>query len=468
MKNKSFVHPYIPNSVPEVKEEMMKAIGVTDIEELYSEIPEKLRFRGELDIPEAIRSEAELSLHLEELLGKNTTCKEFTSFLGGGCWQHYVPAVVDEIVNRAEFVTAYCGGTYSDLGKFQARFEFYSMLGEMLGVDAVSEPIYDWGTAAGMSIRMGSRITGRNEVLIPAQISPDRLAQIKTLCQPEEMKNHIKVVTVDYDKETGCLDLADLKAKISDKTAAVYFEVPGYFGVIEDKTAEISKIAKDAGAVSIAGVDPISLGVLTPPSEYGADIMCGDLQSLGVHMLCGGGQSGFIAFRDEETYVSECPLACYTIAKTAEDGKYGYAEMMPERTSYEARDKAKDWVATASGLWTIAAAVYMSLMGPKGMREIGQTLIQNANYAKKRIGEIPGVKTEFTTTFKEFVVNFDGTGKTVAEINKALEGKKIFGGIDLSGRYPELGQSALYCVTEVHSEETIKGLVSALKEVCEK
>lgn len=466
MEKKSFVHPYIPNSVPEVREKMMEAIGITDIEELYCEIPEELRFRGRFDMPEAIRSECEVRQHVERILNKNTTCKEYLSFLGGGCWQHYVPAVVDEVVNRAEFVTAYCGGTYSDLGKFQARFEFYSMMGELLGVEAVSEPIYDWGAAAGFSIRMAARITGRNEVLIPEQISPDRLAEIKTFCQPESMKNAIKVVTVKYNDETGCLDIDDLKSKISDKTAGVYFEVPGYFGVIEDKCAEITAIAKANGSISIVGVDPVSLGLLTPPGEYGADIICGDLQPLGVHMLCGGGQSGFIGFRDEEAFAAECPLACYTIAPTAVEGQYGYTEMLPERTSYGTRDKGKDWVGTASGLWTIAAAVYMALMGPQGMREIGETLIQNANYAKKLIGEIPGVKIEFTTSFKEFVVNFSGTGKSVAEINKALEAKRIFGGIDLSRQYPKLGQSALYCVTEVHSIDDIKTLAAALKEVC--
>ena len=167
MANKPFVHPYIPNSVPEVRQEMMDFIGIKDTEEIYAWIPEKLRFRRRLDLPEPIRSEAEMRSHLERILNKNVTCKEYLSFLGGGCWQHYVPAVVDEVVNRAEFVTAYCGGTYSDFGKFQARFEFYSMMGEMLGVEAVSEPIYDWATAAGFSLRMASRGTGRNEVLIP-------------------------------------------------------------------------------------------------------------------------------------------------------------------------------------------------------------------------------------------------------------------------------------------------------------
>lgn len=465
MKEKALVHPYIPNAAPEVLAELMKEVGITDLEELYSEIPEHLRFRGEMDLPEAMPSEYELRRHLEETLGKNTTCKEYINFLGAGCWQHHVPAVVDEIVNRAEFVSAYCGGTYSDHGKFQARFEFYSMLAEMLNVDAVSEPIYDWGTAAGFAIRMASRITGRNKVLIPANTSPERLSQIKTLCQPEGMENRIQITAVAFEKATGNIDMMDLSAKLDDSVAAVYLEVPGFFGNIEEKPEAVFAMAKEKGALALAGVDPVSLGVIKPPADYGADIICGDLQSIGVHMLCGGGQSGFIAFRDEPVYLAECPLALYTIAETGVEGQYGYAEMLPERTSYEARDKAKDWVATASGLWTIAAAVYMSLMGPTGMREIGETILQNANYAKKRIGEIKGVKVLFSTTFKEFVVNFDESGKTVRDINLELQKRGIFGGFDLSKDFPAMGNSALYCVTEVHTLKDIETLVTALKEV---
>ncbi len=468
MSEKNFVHPYIPNSAPEVKAEMMEALGIKDIEELYSEIPDHLRFKGEMNLPDPIPSEWELRRHLDEILEKNVSTKDYLSFLGGGCWPHYVPAVVDEIVNRAEFVTAYCGNTYADLGKFQARFEFYSMMGEMLDVDAVSEPIYDWGAAAGLSLRMASRLTGRNKVLVPASVSPERLAQMRTLCQPEIMANSIKIELIDMDLDTGLIDMKDLESKLSDEVAAVYFEVPGYFGTMEKSPENISTLAKKFGAEVVVGVDPVSLGVLAPPASYGADIICGDLQSIGVHMLCGGGQSGFIAFRDEAKYLAECPLAIYTIAETQVEGQYAYAEVLPERTSYEARDKAKDWVGTASGLWTIAAAVYMALMGPQGMEEIGETILYNSNYAKQILGQIPGLKTLFDTTFKEFVVNFDGTDKTVAEINKALAAKKIFGGIDLSDSFPALGKSALFCVTEMHNKADIDKLAEALKEVVAK
>jgi glycine dehydrogenase subunit 1 len=465
MDKKPFVHPYIPNSVPEVKESLMKEVGVKDIEELYSAIPDHLRFKGKMNLPEAIPSEYELKRHVEDILAKNTSCNDYLNFMGAGCWQHYVPAVVDEILGRAEFLTAYSGAEYCDLGKWQARFESHSLLGELLNFDVVAEAIYDWGTAAGFAIRMAARITGRNEVLVPKSINPERLMTIQTLCQPEGMANSIKVKFVEFDQKSGMLDLNDLKNKISDKTAAIYFENPSYLGFIEYQGEEICKIAKSNGALSIVGVDPISLGVIAPPADYGADIACGELQPLGIHMYCGGGVAGFMAFHDDDVYISECPMLIYSMVPTEEEGQFAFTEIRSERTSYAARDKAKDWVGTASGLWTIGAGVYLSLMGPQGMREVGETIIQNANYARKLIGEIKGVKILFDNAFKEFVVNFDATGKTVAEINKALEAHKIFGGKDISNEFTALGNSALYCVTEVHTKQDIHKLVDALKEV---
>jgi len=466
MKQKPFVHPYIPNSEPVIREAMLKELGIPGPEEIYAEIPDALRLKRPLDLPQPIACEMELKRHLESILLKNSTCRETLSFLGGGCWQHYVPAVVDEIVNRSEYLTAYCGMNYSDLGKYQARFEFNSLMGELLELDAVSEPIYDWGSVAGLSIRMAARINGRNEVLLPGSICPQRLGQIRLLCQPEIMPNSIKIRIVDWDPESGRMDLADLKRKISEKTAAIYIENPSYLGFIEEQGEEISALAHKNGALFIVGVDPISLGVLQPPARYGADITCGDLQSLGIHMNCGGGQSGFIAFRDEETYVAECPLAIYSIMETVREGQYAFAEVRAERTSYGLRDKGKDWVGTASGLWTIAASVYLSLMGPRGMEEIGRTILQNAGYAKELLAGIAGVRVPMTSaTLKEFVVNFDAAGKNVAEINRGLLERRIFGGKDISSEFPQFGNSALFCVTEVHSREDLERLAAALKEV---
>jgi len=265
------------------------------------------------------------------------------------------------------------------------------------------------------------------------------------------------------------LNLEDLKKKISSDTAAVYFENPTYLGSMESQGDAISRIAHENGAESIIGVDPISLGVLAPPSEYGADIVVGNAQPLGVHMHYGGGLFGFIASRDEERYVAEYPSWLISIAETIKEGEYGFGFTKFERTSYIGRDKSKDFLGTVSGLWTIAAAVYMSLMGPKGFQEIGETIIQRAHYAINALSELPGVKVLFPeNAFKEFVVNFDGTGKTVESLNKTLMDYQIFGGIDLSKDFPELGNSALYCVTEIHSRGDIDKLVASLKEVIEK
>lgn len=456
------VYPYIPNSVPEVKKQMLKELGLEDVEDIYAEIPEHLRFKGEMDLPEPLLSEYELERHVEDILSQDKDCKEYLSFLGGGTWQHYVPEVCDTINSRDEFLTAYVGAAYADHGKYQAMFEFASMLGELLDFDVVSTPTYDWGMAAGYAIRMAARMTGRNEVLIPKTIAPDRYLCIKNLCKPT-----IEVKLIDYDTETGLLDLEDLKNNISDKTAAIYFENPSYLGFIEAQGEEISRIAHENDAISIVGVDPSSLGVLAPPSHYGADIACGELQPLGIHMNAGGGLAGFIASRDEEKYVAEYPTQLWGITETTREGEYGFGDVSFERTSYASRENAKDFLGTQTALWGITAGVYLALMGPNGMQELGEGIMQRASYAQKILGEIPGVKVPLlnSVNFKEFIVNFDDAGKEVSEINRNLLDYGIFGGKDLSEEFPELGNSALYCITEIHTKSDIDRLADALKKV---
>ncbi|MDU6482529.1 MAG: aminomethyl-transferring glycine dehydrogenase, partial [Paeniclostridium sordellii] len=238
-------------------------------------------------------------------------------------------------------------------------------------------------------------------------------------------------------------------------------------GFIETQGEEISKIAHESGAISIVGVDPISLGVLTPPSQYGADIVVGDVQTLGNHMNFGGGQSGFISTRDEEKFVMEYPSRLFGIAPTDVEGEYGFGDVAYDRTSFgNLREGGKEFVGTQSALLGITAGVYLSLMGPLGMYEVGQTIMQNSQYAAKRLSEIDGVKLRFTSPFfKEFVLDFNSTNKTVKEINKALLEKNIFAGKDLSTDYKDLEGCALYCVTEIHTKEMIDTLVEELKEI---
>ena len=461
MSKKKIVHPYIPNSVPEVKAKMLEEIGVKDIETLYEDIPESLRFKKDLNLPEPFLSEYGLKKHVEQILSKNQTCKENLSFLGGDCWQHYVPAICDEINQRSEFLTAYAGEPYEDHGRFQTLFEYASMMGELLDMDVVNVPTYDWGQAASTSIRMAGRITGRTEILISENISPDRLSIIRNYCKPT-----MGIKIVHYDSKTGKLDLNDLKNKISTNTAGVYFENPSYFGCIEDQGEQISEIAHSHGALSLVGTDPISLGILIPPSNYGADIVCGDIQSLGMHMQFGGGLAGFIATRDEERFVMEYPSRLFGITKTTVEGEHGFGDVTYDRTSFHDRIEGKEFVGTATALWGITAGVYLALAGPLGMKELGQVIVQKSQYAVRKLSEIKGVKIHFkqSSHFKEFVVDFNNTGKSVKEINNVLLEKNIFGGKDISNEFPELENCAVYCITEIHSKEDIDRLAHTLEE----
>jgi glycine dehydrogenase subunit 1 len=459
-------HPYMANSAPALKQELLEATGAASVEELFEQIPASHRLRGELNLPPALSSEVELRRHLLEQLRRNADCEHNLSFLGGGCWQHHVPAICDELVGRTEFVTSIWGTPSSDHGRNQTWFEFASQLGELVDMDFVGMPVYSFGCAAGHAIRMASRMTGRHEVLVPAWMDPERLAVIRTYCEPREMARHIDVVLVEHDPGTGLLDLADLEHKLSYSTAAVYFENPAYLGLIESQAAEIARLARERDGETIVGVDPISLGVLTPPGSYGADIVVGTTQPLGVHMSCGGGVGGFISTRDEERYAREYPTLLVSLFDTIEPGERGFGRTLFEQSSYGSRERGKDWTGNSVYLWTVANAAYMALLGPQGFVDIGELILQRSHDAARRLDELPGVEVRFPNGFfKEFVVGFDGTGKTVDEINRGLRTRGIFGGGDLSASHPALGQSALYCVTEVHSAADIDRLVEALAEV---
>lgn len=460
--DKPFVHPYIPNSVPAVKESMLREIGASSIDDLYADIPPRLRFKGRMDLPEALVSEAALKRHVEGILAGNSSCAENLSFLGGGCWPHYVPAVCDEINRRSEFLTAYAGEPYEDHGRFQALFEYQSLMGELLDLDVVNVPTFDWCQAAATSVRMAGRITQRGEVLVCDTIGPDRLLVMENYC-----RGAMRVIPVGHDPETGLMDPADLSARFGPRTAAVYFENPSYLGFLETHGRAIADLAHERGGLCIVGVDPVSLGVIAPPAHYGIDIVCGDLQPLGMHMNYGGGQAGFIATRDEEKFVMEYPSRLFGIAKTSVEGEWGFGDVAYDRTSFGLREKGKEFVGTAAALWGITAGVYLALMGPQGMREVGLHILQKSQYAMKVLAGLPGVKApRFAAPhFKEFVVDFSETGKTVAEINAALMDRRIFGGREVDGDFPDLAGCALYCVTEVHTKDDIDKLVRALGEV---
>lgn len=463
-ENDTFVHPYIPNSVPRIRDEMLNFIGVEDIEELYQEIPPELRLKQVLDVPGPLPSEHDLREHVQGLLDKNTSCNDYANFLGAGCWQHFVPALCDEVNSRGEFLTAYAGDTYSDHGKHQAWFEFQSLLAELLDMDVVGFPTYDWATAMSSAILMACRLTGRSGVILPRDLNPEKLSHVHNYCGAALDQ----IIQVDYDPATGAMDLDSLGKNISQEIAAVYFENPTYFGLIEAGGKEISSIARDNGAMTLVGVDPISLGVLVPPSHYGADIVCGEAQTLGVHMQAGTGTCGFIASHEDQDVMAEYPTLLETITQTKEK-EWGFGWATLERTSYDKREESGDFTGTSTGLWAVTVAVYLASMGPQGMGDVGKAIMQKSHYAIRLLSAVRGLEVPVfdSTIFKEFVVNFDASGMSVRDVDRALLARGIFGGKDLSDDFPELGQSALYCVTEVTPIQHIHRLVNALKEVLE-
>jgi glycine dehydrogenase subunit 1 len=461
MATEGFVHPYIPNAAPVPRRKILDLLGLADADALYDGIPEELRLRRPLDLPTPIRSEQELRRHIEQILARNAHCGAHLNFLGGGCWQHYVPAVCDEIAARGEFLTAYGAWPYSDHGKYQAMFEFQSLLGELVGMEVVTAPTYDAGCAAGSAVLMACRLTGRARILVAGTLNPERLSQLRGFTKPAA-----ELSTIGYDSATGMMDLDALEALLSDDIAAVYFENPGYLGTLETQAARITELAHRRGALVVVGVDPSSLGVLAPPSAYGADIVAGELQPLGMHMLGGGGLAGFIACRDDPAVVAELPTFLISMVPAEDGDGFGFGVSTMERTSYDKREAATDYYGTTQWLWGIVAGVYLSLMGPQGMQELGLGIMQRAQYAAALLSRIQGVMAPRLAApfFKEFVVDFAGTGRTGEDINRHLLTRGIFGGRPLSREFPGLGESALYCVTELHRAEDIERLASAVEE----
>jgi len=441
---------------------MLRAIGASSVEELYADIPAHLRMAEPLDVPPALRSEAELVRHVEGLLSRNTSTREVLSFLGAGCYPHHVPAVCDEVSSRAEFLTAYAGEPYEDHGRFQALFEYASMMGELLEMDVVNVPTYDGFQASATALRMAARVTGRRSVLVTGSVGPDELSKIRGYLAPD-----LDVELVRYDAATGEMDLDALGAAVGEETAAVLVKTPTSLGVVETHVEEIAAIVSDAGALLVASVDPSTLGVLRPPATWGADIACGDIQPLGMHQHFGGGHAGFIATHDDPRFVMEFPSRLFGITATRVEGEYGFGDVAYERTSFAVREEGKEWVGTAAALWGITAGVYLALMGPRGMVELGEGMMARTRYAIERLGATPGLRVPFAPSHhvKEFVVDVGGTGRSAAEVLAALLERGIFGGVDLSASFGELGQPVLVCVTEVHTKADIDLLADALGEV---
>jgi len=455
-------HPYIPNSSEEIKDKMMEYLGIKSVDDLYSDIPKDLWFAGELDIPGPL-SESEVRKSVIGTLEKNLSLA-CPPFLGGGVWPHYVPSVVDEIVRRAEFLTSYTPyQPETSQGMLQAQFEYQSMICELVGLEIANASIFDWSSALGEAVRMASRLNRRFEVVVPTIMNPDRLKVLETYVEPVG----IKILQADYDPNIGLTDIEDLKEKVGNDTTAVYIENPSYFGYLEENAEEIGEITHDAGALFIVGVDPISLGILRAPGDYGADIVIGEGQPLGNHMNYGGPLLGIFACKGDRRMARQLPGRIMGMTVTIDNKERGFVMALMTREQHIRREKATSSICTNEALCAVAAGVYLSLLGPAGLRDLCELITSRAHYAIRRIAKLPEVRAPVFSSchFKEFTVNF---GETPAEVvNKSLLSRRIHGGKYLGKEFPQLGETALYCVTEMHTKADIDLLVSAISEVLE-
>jgi len=441
---------------------MMEEIGIQDIDELFADIPKKHILKHSLNLPRSM-SEFEVKTQVETTLKTCTSSDAMSSFLGAGCWPHYVPAVVKEIAQRSELLTAYTPYQPEiSQGTLQILFEYQSMICELTGMDVANCSMYDWASALGEAARMASRKTGRSEIIVPKIIHPERLSTLNSYTQPAG----ITIKQVAYNMKSGQIDIEDLKAKISDKTAAVYVENPSYLGFIEEQVDEISNQARDNNALFIVGVDPTSLGILKSPSEYGADIVVGEAQPLGNPMNFGGPLLGIMATKEDMSLIRQMPGRIIGLTTSQKCEKTGFCMTLQTREQHIRREKATSNICSNEALCAVASTVYMALLGPQGMHDLGETVMMKANYALKLLSEVQGLKVPVfaSTHFKEFTVNLDSTDLSIAQVNSRLLEQRIQGGKDISKEFPELGQTALFCFTEVHTARQIEELAQTLTQ----
>lgn len=458
------VHPYIPNSDGSIVNQMLSEIDVRSIEDLFKDIPQQIRSKADLQIPHGM-TELETKQHLERLLAKNSSTRDLLSFLGAGVWPHYVPAAIDAIVSRGEFLTSYTPYQPEiSQGMLQAMFEYQSLICELTEMDYANSSLYDWSTALGEAARMASRATGRNEFIVTRYVHPERLATLRVFCEPIG----IKLIEVAQDTRSGFVDLTDLRKKLTPDTAGVYLEYPSFLGFVEEAAAEIGSMVHKAGGLFVVGSEPISLGILKPPGQFEADIMVGEGQPLGNHMNYGGPLLGIFACRGEQL-LRQMPGRIIGKTSTQDGKQVAYCMALQTREQHIRREKATSNICSNEALLALAASMYLSLLGPKGITDLCSTILDRTRHAIDLIRRIRGlVAPRFDSFhFMEFAINFDKTRKRVSEVNAALLKAGIQGGLDLSAWFPELGQSALYCFTEIHSRQDIQMLADKLQQIVE-
>ena len=444
---------FIPNS--KIKDSMLKDIGLNDIEELFSDIPKKIGIK-ELDLPKGL-SQLETNQKLRGIAKKNKSFHDIISFIGGGIKPHYIPSVIKTIISRAEFYTAYTPyQSEASQGFLQSMFEYQSIISEIMGMDIANCSLYDGVTALSEAVLMCTRIKKKKTFLIPGNISWEKKSVLKNYTKGPE----IKIKEIAYDKKTGKIDLIELKNHIDEDISGVYLENPNFFGIFEDDVNEISEIVKGSGSLFVVGVDPISLGIVKSPGDYYADIVIGEGRSFGNPMDFGGSSLGIFACKKE--FLRQIPGRVIGLTKDKE-GKRAFCMALQTREQHIRRGKATSNICTNEGLCALASTTYLSWLGSDGLEYLSKTNFEKGHRLAKRIESLDSLEKVFTGIhFNEFIIKSE---KDANIIIKKLLKKGIQGGLIIDKWYPELKNCMLFGVSELHSNDDIEKLVSALKEV---
>jgi glycine dehydrogenase subunit 1 len=453
-------HPLLPNLDEVLVSKMLQRAGAATIDELFSDIPPRVRLNRKLRLPEGA-SEYEVRRDVQSRLSMNMTPPESLCFLGGGVWPHYVPAAVESITSRQEFYTSYTPYQAEvSQGMLQALFEYQSLMCDLLGMEACNSSLYDWASAAGEAVRMAGRVTGRKKVLIAGSAGSQRRAVIRTYTEPMGME----LETVAFDKDRGILDLSDLERRLTADVACLYIENPNFFGVIEEQIASALDSVHHHGALAIVGVDPISLSLVREPGGYGADVAVGEGQPLGIAMNYGGPHLGIFAVKDIKLARSMPGRLIGITTTVADPSRKAFAMVLQAREQHIRREAATSNVCTNQSLMAVAAASYLSLLGKEGYRRLGEAVISNSHYAASRLSRIKGARSpHFSGSFfKEFVVSYR-RAKSEA-VFKRLAKRGVLAGYPLDRAFGLETEAGLYCVTEVHTKDDMDRLAGELEE----
>lgn len=433
---------YIPTTPDELKE-MLEACGVSKVEELFSEIPPELRQQKSIDIPAGL-SESEMLKKMDELASKNKTVSQNISFLGGGAYDHIIPAVIDHLLLRGDFFTAYTPYQAEvSQGTLQAIYEFQSLICSLTGMDQANASMYEGASALAEAINMAVAQTRRQKVIVLSSVNPSYRNVIKSI----NGALGVQIELLDFEE---CVTSADsLEAKFGDDTAAVVMQYPNFFGGVED-IEKFSEIAHAHKALSIVSTNPIALGMLEAPGNLGADIVTGEGQPLGVPLSFGGPWVGFLGAKKK--LLRRMPGRISGKTKDV-DGKVGFVLTLQAREQHIRREKASSNICSNQALVALNATIYLSLLGRDGLKEVADQSFQKAHFMKRELEKIDGIDFPFNYSFfNEFIVKIPDAKKLVAKMTK----NGIFAGILLENQYPQLKDCLLIAVTEKRTREEIE------------